>query len=157
MNRIYIKSNIFSEKLLAEALFDLFHIKDSNIQIIVNEYGKKYLKDYPNIYFNISHSGDKCVCVISDNELGVDIQKKCYKPQVYVKCFNQNEIEYIENSLDKETAFTKCWVIKESYVKMLGIGISYGLKNVNTLDLQNKFDIIVLDDYFIAIGYKNNF
>ncbi len=157
MNRIYIKSNITSEKLLAEALFDLFHIKDSNIQIIVNEYGKKYLKDYPNIYFNISHSGDKCVCVISDNEVGVDIQKKCYKPQVYSKCFNSNEIEYIENSKDKEKAFTKCWVMKESYVKMLGIGISYGLKNVNTLDLQNKFDIIELDDYFMAIGNKNNF
>ena len=41
--------------------------------------------------------------------------------------------------------------MKEAYVKMKGMGITYDLQNVDTIVLANKFEIIDKDDYLIAI------
>ena len=91
------------------------------------------------------------VLVTSNKEIGVDIEYLTYKQSVVNKYFTPIEQEIIKNSKDKEYDFTKIWVMKESYVKMLGIGITYGLQNVDTVVLANKFEIIDKDDYLIAI------
>ena len=41
--------------------------------------------------------------------------------------------------------------MKESYVKMLGIGILYGLEKVDTINLIRKFEIIDKKEYLISI------
>lgn len=47
-----------------------------NIQFTNNDYGKPYLLMHKNLYFNISHSIDKVLMVVSDTEVGIDIEKK---------------------------------------------------------------------------------
>ena len=39
-----------------------------------NEYGKPFLKDFPDIYFSMSHCAGRVVCAVSDSPVGVDIQ-----------------------------------------------------------------------------------
>ena len=78
----------------------------------------------------------------------------CYKPRVKDKYFTKSEIEYIDNALDKEDAFTRVWVKKEAYVKMLGQGLSYGLRNVDTNSLD--IDVQKKDNLYMAVCLKNS-
>ena len=70
MYRLFIEKNITTEELLKKVL-KKYHIK---YDIFYNENRKPYVKNNP-IYFNISHSGEYIVCVVSDKEIGVDIQE----------------------------------------------------------------------------------
>lgn len=147
MYRLYIKKNINSEKILKEVLNkeNIF-----NYEIVYNEYHKPYLKDN-SLYFNISHTKDIVVIAVSDKEIGVDIQYLTYKENVLNRVYNDKEIELAK---DNKYLFTKIWVMKEAYAKLKGQGISYNLKNIDTLKLEKEFDIIDLDAYLIAVVEK---
>ena len=150
--KLYIKENYTSENLLKYALKDYANI--DKYEIVYNEYGKPYLKDI-DIYFNISNSKNVSVCVISNREVGVDIQYKTYKESLKNKVFNNKEQELLDKSIEKESVFTKMWTIKESYVKMKGIGLSYGLNNVDTLSLKNNIKLLNYKNYIICICFEN--
>ena len=150
--KLYIKENYTSENLLKYALKDYANI--DKYEIVYNEYGKPYLKDI-DIYFNISNSKNVSVCVISNREVGIDIQYKTYKESLKNKVFNNKEQELLDKSIEKESVFTKMWTIKESYVKMKGIGLSYGLNNVDTLSLKNNIKLLNYKNYIICICFEN--
>lgn len=147
MYKLYLEENITSKELLTKALKDA-HI--TNIDIVYNEHGKPYLKS-SELYFNISHDKNMIVLVTSDKEIGVDLEYLTYKPSVVNKYFTPREQEIIKKSKNKEYDFTKIWVMKEAYVKMLGTGILYGLERVDTIKLEKNFKIIDKDEYLIAI------
>ena len=147
MYKLYLEKNISSKELLTKIL-EKENV--TNVEIVYNNYGKPYLKNNE-LYFNLSHDRNMTVLVTSNKEIGVDIEYLTYKQSVVNKYFTPTEQEIIKNSKNKEYDFTKIWVMKESYVKMLGIGITYGLQNVDTVVLANKFEIIDKDDYLIAI------
>ena len=141
MYKLYIEKNTSSKELLKKVL-DEYKIKK---EIIYNSYGKPYLKNNE-LYFNISHSYEYTVLVISNKEVGVDIEKVTIRPKVMEKVFDEDEKKLIKSDED----FTIMWVKKESYVKYLGIGLAYGLENVHTLSLNNVI-VKKIDDYYIAI------
>lgn len=147
MYKIYLEENISSKDLLTKVLND-DQIPDTNI--IYNEHGKPYLKNNE-LFFNISHDKNMTVLVTSDKEIGVDLEYLTFKESVVNKYFTPREQEIIKKSKNKEYDFTKIWVMKEAYVKMLGTGILYGLEKVDTIKLTKKFEIIDKDEYLIAI------
>ncbi len=146
MYKLYIKKNISTSKLLHSILKE-YNLKE---EIIYNSYGKPYLKNNE-LYFNLSNSGKYTICAISTHEIGVDIQKISYKKKVIKHVCNEVEAKLIHNAND----FTQMWVKKESYVKYLGMGLSYGLKNVDTLKLKD-IDILKFANYYIAVCYGKN-
>ena len=148
MYKLYIKENTNSKELLKEWLKKDFNI--SNYEIIFNDYNKPYLKN-EKIYFNISHDNGTTVLVISDKEIGVDLEYYIFKESVVRKYFTNNEQNEILNSANKEYDFTRIWVMKEAFVKMKGIGISYGLMNVDTTKIKDKIELIENERYLIAI------
>lgn len=83
------------------------------------EFKKPYLKG---LFYNVSHSKGRIAIAISENEVGVDIQK--YTDVVEkVKSKYYHEDDYEQNLLNM-------WVIKESYLKFIGIGLTNDLFNV---------------------------
>ena len=140
MYKLYISRNI--------PTCDLLRKHNLNNEIIYNKYGKPYFKDNP-IFFNVSHSGKYAVLAVSDKEIGVDIQKITYKAKIINKICNENEKKLIKNAND----FTKIWVKKESFVKMVGQGLSYGLINADTQTI-NNIKIKKYKNYYIAICLK---
>lgn len=134
MLKIFKYIDINSKEAL-KLTFKAINIKDTSI--IYNKYGKPYLKNNK-LYFNISHTKNIVIIAIADKEVGIDVQYKCYKPQIINKYFTPKEIAYINKALDKEDVFTTIWTKKEAYVKMIGEGLSYGLRKVNTLGLDIK-------------------
>lgn len=145
MNKIYI-SKLCTKELLNKVL----EIHNINSEIIYNEYGKPYLKNNE-IYFNLSNSHDYSVCTISNSEVGIDIEKITFKSNIIDRICTEDEKKLIKNAKD----FTKIWTKKESYIKYLGIGLSYGLKNVDTLTL-NNIKTYKYDDYYISLCNNND-
>ena len=141
MYKLYIEKNISSKELLKKVFKD-YNVLDN---LKYNDYGKPYLKN-KELYFNISHSYEYTVLVISNKEIGVEIEKITMRKNVMEKICNEEEKALIKTAED----FTKIWVKKECYTKYLGIGLSYGLENVDTIKMPN-FIIKRRDDYFIAI------
>ena len=92
----------------------------------VAEHGKPYFEGNP-VHFNISHSGEYVFGVLSDVEVGVDIQKcEGYKDHgIEDSFFHENEKRLFDGLSEEERAqlFFTLWVKKESYGKLTGKGI----------------------------------
>ena len=148
MYKLFTKENTTSKDLLKDVLKNELNI--TNYELTFNKYNKPYLKD-SDIYFNISHDKNTTILVISDKEIGVDIEYYTYKESVMKKYYNEFEQQEIINSNNKEYEFTRIWVMKEAFVKMKGQGISYGLQNVDTTRLKKQIKLISNEKYIIAI------
>lgn len=119
-----------------------YNLKEKDIEYEFSKYGKPYIKNNKEIYFNISHSSKLAICAISNKEVGCDIEKITkYNEKVVKRCFSLKEIEYINNSLNKDEAFTKIRTYKESFLKTIGIGINDKMNEFSTVP-KNK-DIII--------------
>lgn len=126
--------------------------------VIRNEHGKPSLADYPEIKYNLSHANGIAVCLISDNECGVDCEGvRPYRPNVVKRSFSENEKLMIENAGENERdlLFFRLWTLKEAYVKAIGIGISYPLNTVEFSFDGNKITSSVKDHRFRQYILKN--
>lgn len=95
----------------------------------IDEYGKPQGEE---IYFSFSHSGNVAVCAVSNNPVGVDVEKiRSVNIDVAKKRFCKSEYQNIITSQDPEDKFLEYWVKKESYLKAVGKGIKEGLDSVN--------------------------
>lgn len=136
--------------LLSEYL--LYNYFFSNEEFFYNQYGKPYLK---NKYFNISHADNYLLLGIADEEIGVDMQKITFKKNVE-KLFSEEEQNLLKTA--KEKMFTRYWVLKESYAKYLGVGIS---KKILQETIKKKdvyfYEYEDLNGYMIAVCLKNKY
>lgn len=149
--KLYIDRNTTSLKLLSNILKEK-EVKD--YKIVTNKYGYPYFENINDLYFNLSNKDEYTICGMSNNRIGVDIEKITFKTRVFDKYYTDKEKEYVLNSSNRDEAFTKIWVMKESYVKMLGIGLSYGLLNVDTFKLSNYFHISRVSNYYICVSIE---
>ena len=100
-----------------------------NREILENKNGKPYFAEGP--FFNISHSGNFVVFVISNtNEVGIDIERIDEKKIGAIK-FTLNEAEKEIN--DAKTLF-RMWSNKESLIKCMS-------SNLNDVKLINGFPL----------------
>lgn len=104
------------------------------------KYGKPYLPDFRNIFFNISHSGRYSVCAFSDAPVGVDVE--CMN-EVYLDVAERfytaeeyQELILMSNEMQKKL-FYEYWVMKESYIKAQGSGMRIPL---NSFSFDDKRD-----------------
>ncbi len=119
--------------LARHMIWETFHIPISQQQIAYGPYGKPYLRDYPNVHFNISHSGQYVACAVADRPVGIDVQVvETYRPDVVAKVCSEEELARINASDDPAAEFTKLWTRKEAYLKMLGCGIIGGIRELPT-------------------------
>lgn len=155
-------SNDISKKLTlyAEALSRIIACNDlgvSNTEItfLRNRYGKPYIKEFPKYHFNISHTSNIIVIVISNNEIGVDIEKiKNADLRIAKRFFAKDEQEYIlENSLVQNNRFYEVWTKKEAYMKYVGKGLYMPLNSFNVFDrnISEKLKTFKREDYLITI------
>lgn len=101
--------------------------------ILKNDFGKQSLRDYPEIRYSISHADGVASCIVCDSECGIDCEKiRPFRPNVIRRVFSDSEKEMFEATPENERdmLFFKLWTLKEAYVKMLGIGVSYPMNTV---------------------------
>ncbi len=122
--------------LLSQALSDLYqiHIAPEALEehLEKNEYGKPFLKNHPEIHFNISHGTDIAICAVSSQTIGADIEKiHDFTPAIFRKVFTEEEKAFWEQMAVTEEAgkewFFRFWTLKESRIKHAGMGLSMSL------------------------------
>lgn len=93
--------------------------------------GKPILKDYPDIHFNISHSGKYVVCAVANVPVGVDIEgNRPINAAVAKRFFSAEENEWVsaaDNQSVQEQRFFRLWTLKEAYAKATGQGIALSI------------------------------
>lgn len=98
--------------------------------------GKPYLKNMPDLYFNLSHSGDYVICALADSEIGVDIQqyRKNIKAGVLKKVLHESEKDLYQacTQEEKEAFFFQIWAAKEAYAKYTGEGLGVDFRLLMT-------------------------
>lgn len=130
-----------SEPFLRQIFADYLKIPAAEFVIERNEFGKPYLRDFPEWYFNLSHSGEKMLLAISHKTpVGIDIEfikKRSSLDDVVKRCFTISEQNYWFDLPKNEqlSVFYDFWTRKEAVVKGIGRGIALGLNrceiNVN--------------------------
>lgn len=93
--------------------------------------GKPYLNQAPDVFFNLSHSGNKIVIALSQKEIGVDVERIRPRDYAHIARRYYAEIEqaylFKHDEPEQLAAFISLWTLKESYLKLIGAGLSGGL------------------------------
>lgn len=96
------------------------------------EHGKPFLSLRPSLHYNISHSGKYVLCILADQEVGIDVQ--VHKDVNYDKLLNRMVSEDLKreilNSEDVKKAFFEQWVLREAYIKWTGEGLSRDMRTI---------------------------
>ncbi len=112
--------------LALDFLLKQIGLNEKDMEYQTGKYGKLKFKNYPNVHFNISHSGNYAICAIAPIEIGIDIEIVTdYQKDVAEQFCSKDEIDFIETLSEKNRAyyFTRLWTLKESFLKKLGCGI----------------------------------
>ena len=136
--------------LLCQGLKEEYNIENPTIEY--NEYGKPFLKDYKDIFFNISHTKHAVACVISNVEVGIDIEEvRKYDKIIHDKILNDEEKEKVKEDRD----FIKYWTIKEAVCKCEGTGIAnFDFKNIDYSKYEFDIKHYSEHDSYLTVCYK---
>lgn len=124
------------ELLLINALNDLGEDPGA-IEVVSDSKGKPILRG-SDTCFNLSHSGERVMCSVSDQDVGCDVE--IISPidlNIARNYFHGVEYDSISRCEGEERfrMFFRFWTLKESFMKATGLGLSLGL-----------------DEYCISIG-----
>lgn len=125
------------KELLRTGLKDLYGM-DSELNdqpvILKEEHGKPYLKDFPHIHYNISHTDGLVACAIGDRQVGIDVERiRPFRQNILKKVFSDAERHRMEEIPESERSqyFFRIWTLKESYLKAAGLGITVPLTSIS--------------------------
>ena len=103
------------------------------VRIAVDELGKPFLRDDPDLAFNLSQSnGLALLATMRGGAIGCDIEWRNPElacPRVAERLFARQEYETLAALPPEQwiAGFYNCWTRKEAYVKALGLGLWHPL------------------------------
>ena len=126
--------------LLEENLIKEFRLKKEDLKYIIGLNGKPCLKK-GSPFFSISHCDNIVVCIISERNVGIDIEdiKEANKFIVNKALTQKEKIQLSSLNMDRNEYFFRIWTLKEALLKNIGDGLSYGIKNIE-FDIKDDID-----------------
>lgn len=123
----------YRNQLLSEQL----HIELQQDDFSKTEYGKPYLINFPNFYFNHSHSQKHYALASSTqmHDLGVDVEdldRKVRFEALAEHAFHANELQHWHALEQDRNYWFKVWTTKEAVLKAAGLGVRLNLKELET-------------------------
>lgn len=159
LKRCTIAGEIIARKLLS----DVSGKTPEYFIIAIDCNGKPQIINYEGLFFNISHSESKIAVVVSDEEIGIDLEViRPYSLRLAKKICNEEELLYIFGHLPDETEFTEnanketlhrffeVWTAKEAYLKCIGTGIT-DLRKLKALSWDFPKTKVATDEYVLHI------
>jgi 4'-phosphopantetheinyl transferase len=108
------------------------------------EKGKPWLNAESAPFFNVSHSGEWIVVALSEQNVGVDVERiRTPVYRVAKRYFSPKEVRFL-NALDepdKKLYFFDLWTLKESYLKLLGKGLTRSLGSFSIVRKEGLFQL----------------
>ncbi len=148
-NENIVRKRIYTGAFLQHVLAEELGVSMEQLQYVYNQWGKPELdrngmleasiyeetiqQRIRNLHFNLSHSGDYIVLVVSDCPVGIDVEYKTKGYDTLAKrCFRPEEYEDILNAGEEEAQkkrFLEYWTMKEAYIKCVGEGMRIPLNS----------------------------
>ena len=133
--------------------------------IAYGEHRKPYLKDHPEVRFNLSHSGTLVMCAVSDSDVGCDVQTVGEAPlRIAKRFFSEEERERLFGvpETERDGEFCRIWTLKESYLKATGRGFTSPAGEFSVVDRKGRTALrqsadtfrYTLREVFAADGYR---
>lgn len=122
----YLRS-LAGEGMIRQKAAEKTGIHPQQLVIRKNEYGKPYFLNLPEVHFNISHSGEWILGILSEKECGIDVELvKEARMDVAKRFFAKEEYELLlqKEGEKRRALFYELWTLKESYVKYKGMGLA---------------------------------
>jgi len=158
------KESALSYVLLCELLKENYGVNEMPV-FVYGEHGKPRLEGHENIHFNMSHCKEAVACVVSDEDVGVDIEclGRLYDRNGNLRdslaryTLSDEEYNTVMNSDDPDAEFSMLWTKKEALLKLTGEGITNDIKTVlykyNNVEISTE--LIKEKGYAISIAqYK---
>jgi 4'-phosphopantetheinyl transferase len=118
--------------------------------------GKPYLRR-PELYFSLTHAGELAVCVLSDHEVGADIEqlsrfdgREAQMERIARKIMTEEEWQLWQKNPSGE-ALLRLWTKKESYAKYTGAGLSCDFATIDTIRGASYAHPEVPEGYFLSV------
>jgi 4'-phosphopantetheinyl transferase len=127
-----LQRSLTGELLVKALLSEQAKLRHDELLFRQSPNGKLFCENLPDIHFNISHSGEWVVVVVSDRQTGVDIEfMGRYNPEIAERYFTREETACLNRlkAGDRVKGFFELWTAKESYVKALGQRLPSSLKS----------------------------
>jgi 4'-phosphopantetheinyl transferase len=127
---------IVGRGILRKILATYLALAPDEVRFVYNKYGKPFISDDQSrgaLSFNQSHSnGMALYAVARRRRIGIDVEyirEDFAILEVAERFFSKDEFEALKAlPSDRRTkAFFNCWSRKESYIKAIGMGVSYPL------------------------------
>ncbi len=157
--------SVGAELLLMKGLEE-WGINPKEIKYYYGKNGKPCLAGKQDIYFNISHSGEAVICAVSLFEVGCDIEKVSdVNLKIAERFFCEDEYEMIMSQKTEELKremFFRLWTLKESFIKLTGMGIGMPMKSFSIKPDKDKiivkqehaFNACYFQELFLWKNYK---
>jgi len=148
--------------LLMDAFIQLGFSPDLIKELKFSEFKKPFLQN--GLKFNISHSGKYVICVVSDEEVGVDIEEiKAVNIHDFKNQWIEEEWLSIVNGSNVLEQFYRGWTRKEAIIKADGRGMMIALDEVRVLPSEFMLgstkwfytDVEIDDEYSCSVASKN--
>ena len=109
--------------VLRMALWEQFQWREFP-EIAFSPQGKPWFPTHPEVHFNISHTAGAVLVAVSDEPVGVDIEK--------IRPVSQRAMRRLADA-DSEAEFFRSWVRREARAKRSGAGISTMMRSESPL------------------------
>ncbi|HSR04428.1 MAG TPA: 4'-phosphopantetheinyl transferase superfamily protein [Proteiniclasticum sp.] len=124
------------QKEVARSLINYGLLQEYGIiaeEIVKSPLGKPGFKKERNIKLSISHCEGAVAVVISDHEVGIDVERvRSYEREAARRILTEKEWSVLSKEKENpDELFFRYWTLKESYIKALGTGLAYPLKNIS--------------------------
>ena len=105
---------------------------------------------------DISHSGKYVVCILADQEVGIDVQIHCranYERMLRRMVPREQYLEILSD-INVEKKFFEQWVLREAYIKWTGEGLSRDMRTIS-MDEGSHMLLDMEDGYSGAVWAMN--
>ena len=134
----------------------------NDLEFAATKEGKPYLASHQDVSFSLSHSGKYAVCMIADQNVGVDVESRKRKLlvegnqekilSVASKSFSEAEYERLVSVSGEEQieSFLRLWTRKEAVSKAVGKGLAMDFSKI--CEPEEKFLSFWLnEEYYISV------
>ncbi|MCQ2078787.1 MAG: 4'-phosphopantetheinyl transferase superfamily protein [archaeon] len=145
---------------LLQRVLDIHDVRER--EPVFGPYGKPSIGE---IHFNLSHSGERVMCTVSDAEVGCDVEMVTdIDLEIARRYFFGTEYRSIIDSGDgdaRKDTFFRLWTLKESFMKATGLGFQIPLDSFcvsldDTVTVEQHVDDreYFLREFRVESGYR---
>ena len=152
------KESQLARLLLNKSCIELLNKNLSQCAFKKDKLGKPFLENYPKCHISISHCNGYVWTVISNSPIGIDFEK------IELGCVNDLRIAFDnedwENICYNPELIFEYFSLKESYLKMLGMGFTKEPSEIKIYTLKDNIHTEIFDtsnDKFIFTLILKNF